>query len=214
MATEENRRACYSRMSLGLLSSLCFPLPWTSLTKKPSVPSEFEAGFQPTCAWDVAIFSFPRYATLLMNSFTRGSHRDAQGCRCPTCMFTGDVRILPLPCIALTSTTSHVRRVKQRTPSNSAFQHVHSLCLDVTTANLAPQAYLEEFFVAGVFVQRRTLTCLWLANSPFPLLGFDKVGEVRRSHAIVSFPFYGHLNSSTIRCTQTDLVRYITRHGQ
>ncbi|KAF9783515.1 hypothetical protein BJ322DRAFT_159192 [Thelephora terrestris] len=68
-------------------------------------------------------------------------------------------------------TMNHVPRIRQCLQllvDNSAFQHVRSLDLGVTSKSSDPQGYLaEQFTILDIFAQRQTLTRLWLSRFPF-----------------------------------------------
>ncbi|KAF9648002.1 hypothetical protein BDM02DRAFT_3187530 [Thelephora ganbajun] len=84
-------------------------------------------------------------------------------------------------------TVNHVSRIKQCTQlltARSAFQHVCSLDLGVTSKSSNPEGYLEEqLTILEIFAQRQTLTCLWLSNMPFPSI---KLGQRERIRGIVT----------------------------
>jgi len=69
-------------------------------------------------------------------------------------------------------TINYVPRIKkcvQLLTSLSAFQHVRSLDIGVTSKSSNPEDYLEEqLTILEIFAQRQTLTRLWLSNLPFP----------------------------------------------
>jgi hypothetical protein len=80
-------------------------------------------------------------------------------------------------------TVNHVSRIRQCARlliANSAFQHVRSLDIGVTSKNSNPEGYLEEqLAVLEIFAQRRTLTCLWLSNAPFPSIKPSQREKIR-----------------------------------
>jgi len=80
-------------------------------------------------------------------------------------------------------TINHVPRIKQcmeLLTAHSAFQHVSSLDLGVTSKSSNPEDYLEEqLTILGIFARRQTLTCLWLSNVPFPSIGSSQEEKIQ-----------------------------------
>jgi len=80
-------------------------------------------------------------------------------------------------------TVNHVPRIKQCMEfltTHSAFQHVSSLDLGVTSKSSNPKDYLEEqLTILGIFARRQTLTCLWLSNVPFPSIGSSQREKIQ-----------------------------------
>ena len=80
-------------------------------------------------------------------------------------------------------TVNRVPRIKQCAQlltSHSAFRHVRSLDLGVTSKSSNPEDYLEEqLTILEIFAQRQTLTCLWLSNFPFPSIESSQRGKIR-----------------------------------
>ncbi|KAF9783517.1 hypothetical protein BJ322DRAFT_1071448 [Thelephora terrestris] len=77
-----------------------------------------------------------------------------------------------LACLGRHITVNYVPRIKmcaQLLTADSAFRHVRSLDLGVTSGRSKPTDYLkEQFTILEIFSQRRTLTRLWLSRFPFP----------------------------------------------
>ena len=88
-----------------------------------------------------------------------------------------------LSCIGRHITVNHVPRIKQciqLLTTHSAFQHVRSLDLGVTSKSSNPEDYLEEqLTILDIFARRQTLTCLWLSNVPFPMIESCRRGEIQ-----------------------------------
>jgi len=88
-----------------------------------------------------------------------------------------------LSCIGQHITVNRVPRIKlcaQLLTARSAFQHVRSLDLGVTSKSSKPEDYLEEqLTILGIFAQRQTLTCLWLSNIPFPSIDSSQRERIR-----------------------------------
>lgn len=80
-------------------------------------------------------------------------------------------------------TLNYVPRIKlctQLLAAHSAFQHVRSLDLGITSKTSNPGDYLEEqFAILDIFAQRQTLTRLWLSRIPFPSFEPDQRGKIR-----------------------------------
>ena len=80
-------------------------------------------------------------------------------------------------------TVNHVRRIKQCAAlltANSAFQHVRSLDLGVTSKSSNSENYLgEQLTILGIFAQHQTLTRLWLSKIPFPSFDPDQREKIR-----------------------------------
>ena len=87
-------------------------------------------------------------------------------------------------------TVNYVPRIKkcvQSLTSHSAFQHVRSLDLGVTSKSSNPEDYLEEqLTILEIFAQRQTLTCLWLSNLPFPSIESCRREKIRDVVAALS----------------------------
>ena len=77
-----------------------------------------------------------------------------------------------LSCIGRHITVNYVPRIKlcaRLLTANSAFQHVRSLDIGVTSKSSSPKDYLtEQLTILDIFSQRQTLTRLWLSKIPFP----------------------------------------------
>ncbi|KAF9648037.1 hypothetical protein BDM02DRAFT_2453879 [Thelephora ganbajun] len=88
-----------------------------------------------------------------------------------------------LSCIGQHITVNHVPRIKQcmkLLTVHSAFQHVRSLDLGVTSKSSNSKDHLEEqLAILEIFAQRQTLTCLWLSNVPFPSIEPSQRGKIR-----------------------------------
>ena len=70
--------------------------------------------------------------------------------------------------------------------ANSAFQHVRSLDLGVTSKTSNPEDYLDEqLTILDIFSQRRTLTRLWLSKVPFPSFESNQREEIRGIVAVL-----------------------------
>lgn len=80
-----------------------------------------------------------------------------------------------------------IKRCAQLLTAHSAFQHVRSLDLGVTSKTSDSGNYLEEqLIILEIFAQRRTLTCLWLSNMPFPAIKSNQRGKIRDIVAALS----------------------------
>ena len=76
--------------------------------------------------------------------------------------------------------TPRIKRCAQLLTSHSAFQHVRSLDLGVTSKSANPKDYLQEqLTILEIFAQRQVLTCLWLSNFPFPSIESSQRGKIR-----------------------------------
>ena len=86
-----------------------------------------------------------------------------------------------LPLIGRHITVDHVPRIQQCVQlltANSAFQHVRSLDLGVTSKTPSPEVYLDEqLTILEIFSPRRSLTRLW--QVPFSSIGSDNNEKLR-----------------------------------
>jgi hypothetical protein len=118
-----------------------------------------------------------------------------------------------LSCIGRHITVNSVPRIEQCAQlltAHSAFQHVRSLDLGVTSKKSKSRDYLEEqLIILEVFAQRQTLTCLWLSNVPFPSIESSQRGKIRNlvtalSSTVNNLGLYGCQFPS-----YTDLISFI-----
>ena len=87
-------------------------------------------------------------------------------------------------------TLNHATRIKQCArllATNSAFQHVRSLDIGLTSKGSNPEGHLEEqLTILGIFARRQSLTRLWLSNIPFPSIESSQRTEIRDVFAALS----------------------------
>ena len=87
-------------------------------------------------------------------------------------------------------TLNHATRIKQCArllTTNSAFQHVRSLDIGLTSKGSNPEGHLEEqLTILGIFARRQSLTRLWLSNIPFPSIESSQRSEIRDVVAALS----------------------------
>lgn len=95
-----------------------------------------------------------------------------------------------LSCIGRHITVNHIPRIKlcvQLLVTSSAFQHVRSLDLGVTSKSSNSEDYLnEQLTILGIFAQRQTLTRLWLSKMPFSSIEPSQKGETQDLIAALS----------------------------
>lgn len=107
-----------------------------------------------------------------------------------------------LSCIGRHITVNRVPCIKlcvQLLTANSAFHHVRSLDLGVTSKGSNSEEYLnEQFAILEIFAQRQTLTRLWLSRMPFSSIEPSQREKVRDIIAALS-------------CTVNDLGLYECR---
>jgi len=89
-----------------------------------------------------------------------------------------------LSCLGRHITVDTVRRLRECASlisKDSAFQHVRSLDLDVTTKRIVHERDWDEYLtVLGFFATRRNLTRLWLSEAPFYFTDRGRQETVRK----------------------------------